>query len=50
MQAPNGRFSGDGSAEARRHGVGAFGVSYPQIFFVRPQIFLCSEKFVLNIW
>jgi len=48
MNAPNGRLSGDGSAQARRHG-GAFGGSYPQIFFVLPQILLCSEKLVLNI-
>ena len=48
MKVPSGRLSGDGSAEGRRHG-GAFGGSYPQIFFVHPQILLCSEKFVLNI-
>jgi len=46
---PNGRLSGEGSAQAHRHG-GAFRGSYPQIFFVSPQILLCSEKFVLNIW
>jgi len=27
----------------------AFGDSYSQIFFVSPQILLCSEKFVLNV-
>jgi len=27
---------------------GAFAGSYPRIFFVLPQILLCSEKFVLN--
>jgi len=48
MKAPNGRLSGDGSAQARRHG-GAFGASYAQIFFVPPKLLLCSEKFVLNI-
>jgi len=47
MKAPYGRLSDDGSAQARRHG-GPFGGSYPQIFFVLPQILLCSEKFVLN--
>jgi len=49
MNAPNRRLSGDGSAQARRHG-GAFGGSYLQIFFVPPKILLCSEKFVSNIW
>ena len=49
MKAPNGRLSGDGSAQARIHG-GAFGVSCPHTFFVSPQFLLCSEKFVLNIW
>jgi len=48
MKALNEKLSGDGSAQARRHG-GAFGGSYPQIFFVAPQILMCSEKFVLNI-
>jgi len=36
------------SAQARRHG-GAFGGSYPQIFFVSSKILLCSKKFVLNM-
>jgi len=44
----NGRFSGEGSAQTHRHG-GAFAGSYPHIFFLTPQILLCSEKFVLNI-
>jgi len=35
MKASNGRLSGDGSAQARRHG-GAFGGNYPQIFIVPP--------------
>ena len=48
MKAPNGRLSGDGSAQASRHG-GAFGGSYTQILFVPTQILLCSENFVLNI-
>jgi len=48
MKAPNERLSGDGSAQASRHG-GTFGGSYSQIFFVSPKILLCSEKFVLNI-
>ena len=30
--------------------MGAFGDNYPQVFIVPPQILLCSEKFVLNIW
>ena len=46
MKAPN---SGDSSGQARRHG-GAFGGSYPKIFFVPPKILLCSEKFVVNLW
>jgi len=49
MKTPNGKLSGDGSAQAenmRR----AFGNRNPQIFFVLPQILLCSENFVLNIW
>jgi len=50
MKAPNGRLSGDGSAQARTHGGTFGGSSYPQIFFVPPKILLCSEKFVLNIW
>jgi len=49
MKAPSGRLSGNGSAQARRH-EGIFGGSYIQFFFVAPQILLCSEKFVLNIW
>jgi len=36
MKAPNERLSGDGSTHASKHG-GAFGVSYPQIFFVPPK-------------
>ena len=36
MKAPNGTLSGDGSAQARRHG-GEFGGSYHQIFFVPPK-------------
>jgi len=47
MKAPNGRLSGDGSAQARRH-MGVFGGSYPQILFVASQILFCSEKFVLS--
>jgi len=47
MKAANGRLSGDGSAQAYRHG-GAFGGSYPQIFFVPPN-FVALRKFVLNI-
>jgi len=43
MKAPNGRLSGDGSAQARRHG-GTFGDSYPQIFFVPYQILFCSKN------
>ena len=42
MKAPNGRLSGDGSAQARRHG-GAFGGSYPKSFFV-PLKFCCAQK------
>ena len=42
MKASNGRLSGDGSAQVRRHGV-AFGGSYPQIFFV-PSKFSCAQK------
>jgi len=36
MNASNGRLSGDGSAQVSRHG-GAFGGSYPEIFFVPPK-------------
>jgi len=39
-KAPNGRLSGDGSAQARRHG--AFRGSYPQVTFVPKQFLLCS--------
>ena len=46
-EAPNERLSGDGSAQARRHG-GAFGGSYSQFFLCPPNL-LCSEKFVLTI-
>jgi len=42
MKAPNGRISDNGSAQARRHG-GAFGGSYPQIFFEPPK-FCCAQK------
>jgi len=38
----NGRLSGNGSSQARRHG-GPFVVSYPQIFFVPPK-FCCAQK------
>ena len=41
-EAPKGRLSGDGSAQARRHG-GAFGGSYSQIFFVPPKC-CCPQK------
>jgi len=47
MKAPNGRRSGDGSTQARRHR-GHSGAVTTKSF--SPQIFLCSEKFVLNIW
>ena len=43
-EGSNGRLSGEASAHARRHG-GALGGSFPQIFFVPPQILLCSEIF-----
>jgi len=42
MKAPNGRLSGDGSVQARRH-EGDIRGSYPQIFSVLPQIF-CAQK------
>jgi len=42
MKAPDGRLSGDGSAQARRHG-GVFGGSWPQIFFASPK-FYCAQK------
>jgi len=42
MKAPNGRLSGNGSSQARRRG-GAFGGSYPQIFFV-PSKLCCAQK------
>jgi len=35
MKASNGRLSGDGSAQTRRHGGGAFGAITPK-FFVTP--------------
>ena len=38
MKVPNGRLSGDGAAQARRHGG-----RYPQIFFVLPK-FCCAQK------
>jgi len=41
-EGPSGRLSGNGSSQARRDG-GAFGDSYPQIFFVLPK-FCCSYK------
>ena len=41
-EGPHGRLSGDGSAQARRHG-GAFWGSYPWIFFVPPK-FCCAHK------
>ena len=44
-EAPSGRLSGDGSAQARIHG-GAFGGSYPQIFFVPPKILLDRKSVV----
>jgi len=42
MKAPGGRLSGDGSAQARRHG-GAFGGSYPNLFCAS-KVVLCSEN------
>jgi len=48
MKAPNGRLSGDGSVQARRHG-GAFGGSYTQIFFVAPKFF-CAQKNLFQIY
>jgi len=48
MKAPNGRLSGDGSAQARRQG-GIRG-QLPSKSFSCPQILLCSEKCILNIW
>ena len=45
-EGPNGRLSGDGSTQARRHG-GAFGVSYPQIFFVPPK-FCFAQKYLFQ--
>jgi len=47
MKAPNGRLSGDGSAQARRQG-GIRG-QLPSKSFSCPQILLCSEKCILNI-
>ena len=42
MNAPNGRLSGDGSAQAPRHG-GTFGGSYLQIFLCLPK-YCCAQK------
>ena len=42
MKVPNGRLSGDGSTQARRHSA-AFGVSYPKSVFV-PQNFVVLRK------
>jgi len=47
MKAPNGRLSGDGSAQAPRHG-GTFWASYPQIFLY-PLNFIVLKKIVLKI-
>jgi len=47
-ETTNRRLSGDGSAKARRHG-GLFGAVRPKLFFVPPQILLCSEIYALNI-
>ena len=44
MKVPNGRLSGDGSVQARRHG-GHLGTVTPKSFLC-PEILLCSEKFV----
>jgi len=48
MKTPNERLSGDGSAQARRHG-GAFGGSFPPNFFCAPTNFVMLRKFILNI-
>jgi len=47
MKAPDGRLSGDGSTQVRRHG-GAFGGSYPKSFCTPPN-FVVLRKFVLNM-
>jgi len=43
MKAPSGRLSGNSSSQACRHG-GAFGDSYPQIFFVPPNFAVLSKN------
>ena len=48
MKVPNGRLSGDGSAQALSNG-GIRGQLPPNLFCA-PQIVLCWEKFVSNIW
>jgi len=48
MKAPNGRLSGDGSAQARRQG--GIREQLPSKSFLCPQILLGSEKCILNIW
>jgi len=47
IKTTNGRLSGDGSTQARRHG-GHSGAVTPKSLCA-PQILLCSEKFVLNL-
>jgi len=44
---PNGRLSGDGSAQARRHG--GFGESYPPNLFIHPK-FCCAHKNVFQTY
>ena len=48
MKVPNGRLSGDGSAQTRRYG--QYLEAFNTKFFVPLQILLCSENFVWNIW
>jgi len=47
-ETPNGRLHGDGCAQAADT-VGHSG-AVTQNLFCAPQILLCSEKIVLNIW
>jgi len=48
MKVTNGRHSGDGSAQVRRHG--GFRRQLPPNLFCALQILLCSEKFVSKLW
>ena len=42
-EAPNGRLSGEGPSQVRRHGAQVFGGSAPHPFFTLPK-FCCAQK------